>query len=239
MHTDTNPAPPQVQAVAFDTLVANLRNAHALEKQVIAVLEAQVRHLDDYPDMQARLTSHVAETRQQARRLESALDACGESSSMLKDAFLSVMGKSQSSMQSFSEDAVLKALTADTMTEHLEIATYRCLIELAEMAGRPELRPALEESLREEEAMAEWLSDNLEQITRRFVTVTAAEDDLPRADTAREPDQDPVPGSAPGTTPAPERETPGPLASGPSDRRDAPDTGTPRPSVSGDRPPQT
>lgn len=62
------------------------------------------------------------------------------------------------------------------MTEHLEIASYRMLIVLAEMAGRPELCPALEASLREEEAMADWFNQNLEQLTRRFVELEAAED---------------------------------------------------------------
>lgn len=165
-----------VQGVAQDTLVANLRNAHALEKQVIAVLEPQLTLLDDYPDLHAKVTLHIAETREQAHRLEVALESCGSSTSMVKDALLSVMGLGQSSVQGFSSDAVLKAIVADMMTEHLEIATYRTLIVLAEMAGRSELCPALEASLREEEAMADWFNQNLEHLARRFVELEAAED---------------------------------------------------------------
>ena len=60
---------------------------------------------------------------------------------MVKDALLSIMGLSQSSMQGLSDDAVLKAVAADTMTEHLEIATYKTLLVLANMADKPELRP--------------------------------------------------------------------------------------------------
>ncbi|MFD1510897.1 DUF892 family protein [Lacimonas salitolerans] len=167
--------PTPVEQAAHDTLIANLRNAHALEKQVIAVLEAQLKHVDEYPDLHARLTEHVAETREQAQRLETGLEACGESPSVIKDTFLSMMGMSQSSVQGLSEDAVLKALAADMMTEHLEIATYRSLIVLAKMAGKPELCARLEESLREEEAMADWFDQNLEQITRRYVEIKAAE----------------------------------------------------------------
>lgn len=175
MLNDTHSGPTVLETTAHQTLVDNLRNAHALEKQVVAVLESQLKQLDDYPDLHARLTAHITETREQARRLEAGLEACGESASMVKDALLSLMGLGQSSMQGLSDDAVLKAVAADTMTEHLEIATYKTLLVLADMAGKPELRPRLEESLHEEEAMAAWLDENLAPITRRFVEVRAAE----------------------------------------------------------------
>lgn len=188
------PSPPNLEAAAYKALVVNLRNAHAVEKQIVTVLEAQVKQLTDFPDLQARLTEHIAETREQARRLESGLEACGESTSRLKDTLLSIMGLGQSSVQSFTDDAVLKAVTADMMTEHLEIATYRSLIVLADMAGKSDLRPRLEESLREEQAMAEWFDRNLERITRRFVEIKASEGQdagsVPKDD-ARMPDGDP------------------------------------------------
>ena len=62
------------------------------------------------------------------------------------------------------------------MTEHLEIAVYRTLIVLADKAGKPELRPRLEETLREEEALAAWFDQNLEAITRRFIELNARDE---------------------------------------------------------------
>ena len=176
MATDTARAPATVETAALETLVASLRNAHALESQVIAVLEAQRDLLTDFPDLHSRVTDHVGETRDQARRLEAGLKACGTSPSRVKDALLSVMGLGQSSVQGFSDDAVLKAVAADMMTEHLEIATYRTLIALADLAGKPELRPVLETTLREQEAMAAWLDRNREAITRRFAEIRATQD---------------------------------------------------------------
>lgn len=190
MTTDTNPAAAAFEAAAHEALVANLRNTHALEKQTVAVMESQLDVLTDYPDLHARVTDHITESREQARRLEAALEACGSSASMVKDALLSVMGRSQSSVQSFSDDAVLKALAADTMTEHLEIATYRTLLALADMAGKPEIRPRLEESLREEEAMAKWLEQNLDAITRRFVENKALQLEAEPAPSAESPTSD-------------------------------------------------
>ncbi len=171
MPQDSTPAPTAFEAAAHETLVAGLRNAHALEKQAITVLEGQLKLLTDYPDLHARVTAHVVETRDQARRLEAGLEACGASTSMIRDTLMSVMGLGQSSVASLGDDAELKAVLAVIMQEHLEIATYRTLIGLADMAGKPELRPRLEETLGEEEAMAAWFDENLDPIIRRFVEI--------------------------------------------------------------------
>lgn len=173
MPSDMTSDPQAIRTAAHTALVANLRNTHALEKQTIAVLEAQLDLLTDYPDMHARVSRHILESREQARRLEGALEACGSSSSLVKDAVLSVMGRGQSSVQGLSDDALLRALVADIMTEHLEIATYRTLIVLADMAGKPELRPRFEESLNEEIEMAQWLDQNMDAVTRRFIEFRA------------------------------------------------------------------
>ena len=175
MTQETMSVPTPFEAAAHETLVAGLRNAHALEKQAITVLEAQLDLLTEYPELHAGVTEHIVETRDQARRLEAGLEVCGASTSMVKDALMSVMGLGQSSVAGFSDDAVLKAVIADITNEHLEIATYRTLIALADMAGKPELKPRLEETLREEEAMAAWFEENLDAITRRFVEIKAAE----------------------------------------------------------------
>ncbi len=175
MSTAQTPPSSAFEAAAHETLVSTLRNTHAQEKQAIAVLESQLKLLTDYPDLHARVTAHIVETREQARRLEAGLEACGDSASMVKDTLSSVMGLGQSSVQGLSDDAVLKAVAGDMMTEHLEIATYRTLLTLADMAGKPELRPRLEETLHEEEEMAAWFDQNLDAITRRFVEIKTSE----------------------------------------------------------------
>jgi len=170
-----DPTPDTLREAALEALVDGLRNAHALEKQAVATLEAQLDRTEDHPDLHARIRSHLLESREQGRRLEGALDACGASSSVAKDLMMRVLGFGQASVQSFADDAVLKAVLADIMFERMEIASYRSLVELADMAGKPELRPRLEETLHEEEAMAEWLEENLPAITRRHVEISAGE----------------------------------------------------------------
>ena len=174
MSEETMHAQDDVVSAAHETLIAGMRNAHALEKQAISVMEGQLSLLTEYPDLHERMTAHIAESRDQARRLEAGLEACGASPSMIKDAFLSLMGLGQSSVQGFADDAVLKAVLATSMTEHLEVASYRSLLVLADMAGKPDLRPRLEETLREEEAMAAWLDENLDAITHRYIELMAS-----------------------------------------------------------------
>ena len=164
-----------LREAAHEALVTALRNAHALENQAVGVLESQLGRMKDYPELHARVSAHALESREQRRRLETALDACDASTSVVKDVMMSAMGVGQSSLQGFADDAVIKAVLADTMFEHLEIASYRSLIDLAEMAGKPELRPDLEKSLAEEETMAAWLDENVNPITRRYVEINAEE----------------------------------------------------------------
>jgi len=173
MPTENMAAQTDLEIAAHETLVDSLRNTHALEKQQIQVLNAHLELFVEHDDLHARVTEHVVETREQARRLEAALEACGDSASMFKDAMMSVMGLGQSTVQGYGDDAVLKAVMADLMQEHLEIATYRALITLADMAGKPEIKPRLEETLREEKAMSDWFDENLEAITRRVVEIKA------------------------------------------------------------------
>lgn len=250
MTQDIMTAPQALDAAAHETLVARLRDTHALEKQAITVLEAQLKLLTEYPELHARVTEHIVETRDQARRLEAGLEACGGSTSMIKDALMSVMGLGQSSVASFGDDAVLKAVTADIMEEHMEIATYRTLIVLADMAGKPDLRPRLEETLREEEAMANWFAENLDAITRRFVEIKASEQ---QAEAAKKQDAETPDGEEPrmpwyakepayATVPDPQTRAEPSLGVTPDNPRDIPtenetrDTSTPRTELIASRP---
>jgi ferritin-like metal-binding protein YciE len=68
----------------------------------------------------------------------------------------------------------MKNALADYASEHFEIACYRALIAAAEEADEARLIPLLEETLSEEEAMAEWLAERIPQAARHSVTRTAA-----------------------------------------------------------------
>ena len=68
-----------------DLFVTGLRNAHAVEKQAIQLLERQIERIEGYPDVAQKLRQHLAETRQQHERLDRILESFDESRSVLKD----------------------------------------------------------------------------------------------------------------------------------------------------------
>jgi len=58
--------------------------------------------------------------------------------------------------------------------EHYEIASYKSLLTLADLAGQSGARTALETSLREEEQMAAWIEEHIDPTVRRYVERSAS-----------------------------------------------------------------
>jgi ferritin-like metal-binding protein YciE len=154
---------------ARDIFVVGLRNAHAMEIQARELMERQSERLTDYPEVQQKVTEHLRETEQQLKRLESCLEACGESTSSLKDTALSVAANVTAMAHSMAGDEILKNTFANNAFEHFEIASYKSLLALAGPAGAESSRPALETSLREEEQMAAWIDANVQKVTMEYL----------------------------------------------------------------------
>lgn len=152
-----------------------LRDAHAMEKQAEQMLTAQAKRIENYPELSARIEEHLAETRSQIERLEAVMDRRGESTSTMKDA----AGKFTAMMQGFggmlASDEVVKGGLASYAFEHFEIASYNALVAAAEAVGDTKTRDVCAEILREEEAMADWLADNLDEVTVTFLARDEAE----------------------------------------------------------------
>ncbi|MCA1454034.1 ferritin-like domain-containing protein [Bradyrhizobium sp. BRP22] len=154
---------------ARDIFVIGLRNAHAMEVQARELMERQSERLDEYPEVKSRVISHLSETNEQLRRLEECLDACGESTSSLKDTAQSFMANMMAMGHSMAGDEILKNTFANDAFEHYEIAAYKSLLALCQAAGADAARPLLETSLKEEERMAAWVEANVEKVTMQYV----------------------------------------------------------------------
>jgi ferritin-like metal-binding protein YciE len=154
----------------YKLLITGLRNAHAMESQAQELIERQIERTDDYPYLKARLSKHLQETKQQALRLEQCLDQCGETTSTVKDSVLATMANINAMGHSMANDEIIKNTLASNMFENFEIASYKSLLVMADAAG-VDIKPMLVQSLREEEEMAEWMSSNIEKITRDFIAL--------------------------------------------------------------------
>jgi ferritin-like metal-binding protein YciE len=163
-----------VMAVSRENLTAWLRDAHAMENQAIEILEKQASRLEHYPELRAKVRTHLEESRRQAERVEHCLHQLGTDTSSLKTAAGKLIGTAQQLSGLFASDEVLKSGIADYAFEHYEIASYKMLIAAANEAGEHEVRRTLEENLREEEAMAEWLGQHLPEVTRQYLHREAA-----------------------------------------------------------------
>ena len=159
------PVSPTVRSV----FVTGLQNAHAVEQQALALIDRQLDRLVRYPEIADRLRSHRVETEAQLRRLEEILHGLNESHSSWRDAAMSLMGNIAAFSNSLAGDEVLKNHIVNHAFENFEIATYTSLIALAEAGDFATAAPLLRESLREEEAMAQWVRDSLADLTLKYV----------------------------------------------------------------------
>ena len=77
-------------------------------------------------------------------------------------------GGMAAAMHSVADDEILKNSFANYAFEHFEIAGYKSLITLAEDGGFADATALLQQSLGEEQRMAQWLDEALPAITRRY-----------------------------------------------------------------------
>jgi ferritin-like metal-binding protein YciE len=157
-----------------DNLVSWLRDAHSMEVGTLDDLERLARRVEHYPQLKARLEQHVEETRGQERRLRELLEGMNESPSAVKEAVTKITGNLQAVIGTVFGDEMLKNAIATYAFEHFEIGNYRALIATAEQVGETRALAVLQENLRQEEAMARWLEEQLPEITRQYLQLDAS-----------------------------------------------------------------
>jgi ferritin-like metal-binding protein YciE len=153
---------------ALELYVVGLKNAHAMEREAEEMLKRGIQRLSDYPDLASRMREHLAETKEQLKRLEKLLEQQADASSLIKDTALAAGANMAAMAHTMADDEVLKNSFANNALEAFEIAAYKSLIAMAEEAG-VHVKTVLSESLREEERMAAWLDQNIEKVTLEYL----------------------------------------------------------------------
>jgi ferritin-like metal-binding protein YciE len=146
-----------------------LRDAHAMEKQAEQMLSGQLSRIDSYPKVRDRIKRHLEETKGHARRLEACLKARDADTSTLKDVGGQLVAMGQAFAGMFAGDEIMKGSLASYTFEHMEIASYKIIIAAATEMGDMETARACSENLSEEIAMADWLGENVQDLTREFL----------------------------------------------------------------------
>jgi ferritin-like metal-binding protein YciE len=154
---------------ALDTYISGLKNAHALEKQAMQLMERQLERIESYPEVEQLLRMHTRETEEQIRRIDELLHSFGEDRSILKDMATSLSGNMAAIAHSIMPDEILKNHFANHAFENFEIASYESLITMAEATGHSQHVSSLRMSLGEEEKMARTLREMTPQLTQKYM----------------------------------------------------------------------
>jgi ferritin-like metal-binding protein YciE len=143
-------------------LVAWLDDAYAMETGLVSILQ---RHAGSYesalPETAARLRQHISETRQHADRLEQCLRTLGSTPSTAKSTASALMGTVEGMSTAMFNDELVKNTLADYGAEQFEVACYTALVSAAMKLGYPDVAHLCEQNLKEDEAMAAWLRQQL------------------------------------------------------------------------------
>jgi len=98
----------------------------------------------------------------------------GENKSGLKDLALSFTGAMAALGHTVAPDEILKNSFANFAFENFEIAAYKSLIALSNQGAPVAAASALTQNLEEEQAMAAWLDQNIEQVTLQYAALSAS-----------------------------------------------------------------
>ncbi len=138
-----------------------LSDAHALEAQAIQLLERGSKLAGD-PELSSIYETHLAESRDHARRVEQRLEARGGSPSRLKDAALRLGALNWGAFFGAQPDTPAKLAAFAYAYEFLEVGGYEQLKRVAERAGDAETVQLADRILVDERGMAERVSERFE-----------------------------------------------------------------------------
>jgi ferritin-like metal-binding protein YciE len=154
-------------------LLHELGDLLSAERQFLVTTRALAREAQD-PEVRQRAEEHVTETEGQIQRLNDAFAALGERPRAVRceaaaglkeehDAYRKEEKPSKQLLSAF-------GLGSGLRVEHYEIAAYRSAIAVAGALGEKECAQLLNESLREEMAMASFLEKTSKTLLRRMAS---------------------------------------------------------------------
>lgn len=149
--------------------VVGLRNAHAAATEGKSVLDAQLKRLENYPKLKAKVAENRKQKDLQLARFEKILDGLGESKSNFKDATMSIAGSLASMGHAIADDEIMKNSFATFALANYEVAAFESLLLLGEAAEEYSALRPIQECLSEERGMAAFIAENLRGVGMQFL----------------------------------------------------------------------
>ena len=151
------------------TLVAWLRDAHAMERASVDTLDRLADRLSRFPQLTVRFREHWRESIGQVENIERCLKNIGSDTSTFKDLTSRFIGIAQAYAVTVMPDEVVKDCLAAYASRHFEIAAYVSLGAAALALEEPDVARMCDEHLQLERAMATWLEQQIPEVTLEFL----------------------------------------------------------------------
>jgi ferritin-like metal-binding protein YciE len=146
-----------------DQLIKHLDEAHAMEQNVLRMLDGMISSTDD-AEMRRELEQHKRVTEQQAERLEKRLEAHEAAPSVIKEAGGILGALMKGAVDIARSDKAGRNARDGFATEHMEIASYELLERVAKRAGDSETAAVARQNRKEEREMARKISANWDKV---------------------------------------------------------------------------
>ena len=159
---------------AMDVYLTGLRNQHAVETQAIGTIQNELGRMEPYPELHAKMQEDKQRSETQAARLDELLAKHGTSKSMMKEAVTGTVATVAGFVHAGSSDEVLKNVLAAVGYKAYEIGSYKVLLTLADAAGASGDKAVLEQSMKEEQEMGDWLGSHLPSLVHAFLRQKAS-----------------------------------------------------------------
>ena len=154
---------------AMTIYLTGLRNQHAVETQAIGTIQNELPRMKAYPDLHAMMQADKDRSTEQAARLDRLLSKHGTSASLAKEAVTGAVATVAGFAHAMASDEVLKDVLAAVGYKAYEIGSYKVLITLAQAIGATDDVTVLEESMKEEQEMGDWLGTHIPGFVHAYV----------------------------------------------------------------------
>ena len=158
----------------MDVYLTGLRNQHSVETQAIGTVKNELDRMEPYPELHAKMAEERQRSTTQAARLDDLLARRGAKASLTKEAVAGSVATVAGFVHMTADDEVLKNVLAAIGFKAYEISSYKMLITLAGAAGAAQDVPVLEQSMKEEMEMGDWLGSHLPDFVHAYLKQKAA-----------------------------------------------------------------
>ncbi len=158
----------------MDVFLAELKDIYGAEKQLIKGLP-EIAKAAESPELKKCFEDHLAETKEQAKRIEKIFSLLGEDREAKKcKAMEGLLEEANEIIDEFEKGSVRDSalIIGSQKIEHYEIAAYGSLCELAEVLGKHKIAELLDQNLEEEELADKKLTRVSETVNDAALSMT-------------------------------------------------------------------